>query len=301
MGYKEEYKKRDRIVSALSADGKYRIVVIKNSKAVQTAQKRHELSKSPAFFLAKLLSSASLMASLLKGEERICLTVQGNDAIKTVYAEALQVGEVRGFVQLRESFTESDKTVLDIGVLKVRKILYDKYKPIEGVVELCKGDITTDIEYYYNQSEQVASKVQLYVSFQDDIIRESCGLLVQAMPGTTKEEVVNLYNDITERINFLELCSKTTMPEEVMDEVLPFSYSIMNKSPIDFYCRCSLEGYKKVLLTLGIEELKSMKEEKNHESTCQYCNENYTLTNEDFDSMIQTLEDRKRDQEKVNA
>ena len=52
------------------------------------------------------MSAASLIASGLKGEERIQLIARGKGEVKTVYAEALQLGEVRGYLH-RENKNES--------------------------------------------------------------------------------------------------------------------------------------------------------------------------------------------------
>ena len=40
------------------------------------------------------------------------------------------------------------------------------------------------------------------------------------------------------------------------------------------------------LVTLGVNELKGMQKDKNNKLVCQYCNETYTLEDEDFKKII---------------
>ena len=59
----EHIRLRDRVVRAISKDGKFRISAIKNTKSAVEAQKRHNLSYLPAFLLARALAAASMMSS----------------------------------------------------------------------------------------------------------------------------------------------------------------------------------------------------------------------------------------------
>ena len=95
---KEFLKKRDRIISVLAKDGKFRASIIKNTFSAQTAQQKHNLRGVPSYLLARQLAAASMMAIFLKGEERVILEADGSGPIQKVFAEASQVGEVRGFV-----------------------------------------------------------------------------------------------------------------------------------------------------------------------------------------------------------
>ncbi len=171
-----QLKLRDRVVRAMTADGFFRVAGINNSTAVRTAQENHQLSPLNAVLLGRLMSAASLLSSFLSGEERVILEASGAGPLQHLYAEALQVGEVRaysanpGFMPDIEgadaNFQLSD--ALGIGLLKVTRIQYNQYEPTTGVVELYKGDISTDIAYYLRMSEQIPSAVVLDVVFDDN-------------------------------------------------------------------------------------------------------------------------------------
>ena len=91
------------------------------------------------------MTGATLMASFLKGEERIVVTADGDGQVKSVYAEALHAGEVRGYSNLNGDKSEEANSPLGDGILKVQRILYGKQEPVTGIVELRKGDVTSDM------------------------------------------------------------------------------------------------------------------------------------------------------------
>ncbi|MFW5701911.1 MAG: Hsp33 family molecular chaperone HslO, partial [Bacteroidota bacterium] len=142
---KKQYKLRDRMVRAISKNGHFRVSVVKNSNTAKTAQDSHNLPDLPALFLARACSAAMLLASFLKGEERVVIEAEGNGPISKVFAEALQVGECRGFVDFSQDKSDWNiseiSDALGVGVLKIARVLYNKPEPITGITELVKGDL----------------------------------------------------------------------------------------------------------------------------------------------------------------
>jgi len=242
------YKLRDRSVRVLSKDGHFRAVCIKNSTSARTAQVNHHLSHYQAGLLGRALSSASLLSSFLKGEERIIIELEGNGPISKVFAEALQIGEVRGYVNYDKNYNydtiESISDLIGTGVLKVSKVLYNKREPIMGIVPLIKGDVSSDITEYFSSSEQIPSIVILDVDFDETgIISQSGGLIVQAMPGFTTESLKIIYNKLMNISKLTKYFEDALTPLEVMKQVLPFNFDLISSSQVDFFCRCSKEAF----------------------------------------------------------
>lgn len=289
---KEKFRKRDRLVRAISKDGKFRVAFIKNSNLAQTAQQRHQLAPIPASFLAQLLASSSLLVSFLKGEERVAITVEAEGKIRKIFAEAIQVGEVRGYVDIDETSTKDWQRTLGKGLLRVERILYGQFKPVTGVVELGHGDVTTDLCRYLDMSEQMPSALRIDVdTATSGQIQSSIALLVQILPGAHPEELRPVDAHMQSRGKLSAIMEEST-PQQFLEHVLPFSAQITDSTPVDFFCRCSLANFKQKLLTLGIEELKDMQLQGHNELNCQFCNENYVLTASDFQSMIAELAKR---------
>ncbi len=289
------YRERDRAVRVLSKNGKFRAVGIKNTISALTAQKRHNLPYLAAFLMARTMSAASSLAMFLKGDERIVVEAEGNGPISRVLAEAIQVGEVRGFVNLAADANDRKindlSDALGLGLFKVTRYIYNSNEPVQGVIPLQGGDIASDLSYYYHQSEQIPSAVILDVTFDEEgWIKQSGGIIVQSMPGATDEDNQMLYEALIKIQSLSDYFEKGMTPLDMMREILPFEFELVKSSQIDFYCRCSKENFLGKLKTIGLEEIQDMKKVGDNELTCHYCNEKYTIEEDDFAKLIAELQ-----------
>jgi len=276
----------------MSGNGMFRIAVAKTTETTEQARIKHDLDPLLSYLLGKTLTSSILLSSFLKGEERVIVQAEGTGRVKLIFAEAMQVGEVRGFVVIDESqsMPASLSDALSTGFLKVSKILYEKQEPVTGIVELVRGDIASDLSYYFEQSEQIITAVNLGVTINDDgEIVHSGGIIVQAMPGAELSAIVEVQRSLEEMPPIEELLDSGYSPEEILRQAMPFPIEVVNNTPVDFFCRCSLERFMSKLLTLGKEELLSMQAEGQRELVCQYCSSSYELTDEHFSKLINSL------------
>jgi len=280
---KKRWTERDRVTKCITQDGMFRAACIHNVQCVRTAQERHSLEPLRALMLARGLTSASLMASFLKGEERVTIDMSGDGLVRRVYAEALQVGEVRGFANLNATPNPEANSGLGKGLLKVQRVLYGKHEPVTGIVELRRGDVTSDLSYYLTQSEQIPSAFVLDVDFdENDAIVQSAGLLIQSMPGALPEDIFRVYDTIDYLGKLTQFVNDGYSSEDILRQIMPTPIDIIDTSPVDFFCRCSLERFKGMLLTLGYEEVAGMEKEGHTELVCQYCSNRYNLSEADF-------------------
>jgi molecular chaperone Hsp33 len=289
---KNLYRNRDRVIKALDISGNLRVAITRNSNTTRTAQEKHIIGPVQAFYLARLLTASSLMASFLKGEERMILEIDSDGFIRKVFAESLHLGEVRGFVRINESMDfsnlESREELLLNGKLKVTRILYNKSEPVTGIVSLKSGDLSSDLSHYFTQSEQIPSTVLLDADFDDEgIITHSGGVIIQALPGARPQELREAYDRLTSLGRLSALYSENTKPEEIINVIFPDGYEIIDSIRLDFFCRCSKEKFIDKLITLDYREISDMKEQKHNELVCQYCNAHYYLEDKDFDKILE--------------
>ncbi|MFH1051473.1 MAG: Hsp33 family molecular chaperone HslO [bacterium] len=288
----EKFKTRDRVVKVLSKDGKFRAAIVKNTTSARTAQKKHKLHFIPAFLMARALSAASLMSSFLKGEERIVIEVSGSGIIQYLLVEAMQVGEVRGYIRYDEDLINSKiKSLSDMlsdGTFKVVKIMYNKKEPQTSVISLQKGDIESELTKYYAQSEQIATAVLLEVEIDDvGIIMQSGGIIIQALPGTKKKEIQNISKQFSNIKSISKFFNEGLTPDKALKEILPFEFDQLSSTPVDFFCRCSKENFMSKLVTLEHKEIQEMLDSGQNELVCQYCNSKYELDEKDFDKLLE--------------
>lgn len=287
---KKMWQDRDRVVRAITQDGFFRATAIKSTNLVRTAQEMHGLEPLRAIILGRALTGAALLASFLKGEERVVVHLDGNGPISSVYAEALQLGEVRGYANLNATPDPEATSALGEGIVKVSKMLYEKFEPVTGIVEMRRGDVTTDLSHYLTQSEQIPSAFIIDVAFDEhDTVRQAAGLLVQAMPGARPEDIFKVYDLVDYLGSLSEFIDGGFTPEEILRQVLPGEIDITSQTPVDFFCRCSMDRFKGMLMTLGLDEVNAMQEERQNELVCQYCSKRYHLTDADFEELRSKL------------
>lgn len=294
---KKLFTQRDRVVKAITEDGLFRLAAVRNTKCAQTAQEKHKLSPLAAVLLGRAMAGASLLSSFLKNEERVNLDFSGNGPAGKVFAEALELGEVRGYVQNPQcvlDFAAPNVKLTDglgIGLLRVQKILYNHYEPVTGVVELHASDITTDIAYYLTQSEQIPTAVLLDVSIDSEgKVEQSGGLMVQAMPGASDTAIEEMHKSIVKVQHLTEMLSSGYTPQEMLKIVSTQSLKEIADTPVDFFCRCSIDRFKAALSALGEEQVLDMQASEQRELVCRYCNKHYYLSDTDFSEILNGLQ-----------
>ncbi|MDZ7681389.1 MAG: Hsp33 family molecular chaperone HslO [Fodinibius sp.] len=78
---KEEFIQKDRLVKGISEDGHLKISVVKTTDVVKAAKQKHDLSLLNTVLLGRALTGTMLMASELKGEERIKMRIEGKGPV----------------------------------------------------------------------------------------------------------------------------------------------------------------------------------------------------------------------------
>ncbi len=290
----DKFKKRDRAHRLMSVDGKFRAAFIKNTDTAQIAALRHNLNGAASVCLAKALGAASLLSMFLKGEERIIVEVLSDTALPRIYAEAIQVGEARGFVERTPDFKDNAHIDLYSGFLRVSRILYNKSEPLTGIVPLNVGDISSDLAYYLHQSEQIPSTVFIESETGNDgIISKSGGIIVQAMPGATFNDILEIEKEIVSTDDLLAKIIEGASDTENIKKVLPFDFSLLKSTPVDFYCRCSKDSFISKLITLGKKEISEMQQSGQNELVCRYCNERYYLDDNDYTNILTIINSKR--------
>jgi molecular chaperone Hsp33 len=286
---KRKYTTRDRFIRVLSKSGAFRAVIVRNTTTAQIAQANHNLDAMSAYFLAKTMTASTIISAFLKGEERVVVDITGDGIIEKCYAESAQVGECRGFVRKTNDNAKQFSDMSDIfgnGQMRVSRVLYNQIEPITGIIPLIKGDVSSDVAYYFHQSEQIPSAVVLDAALdKDDVITCSGGLLVQSMPGALENDI----QSVAEAVSAINICSaldENPSLEDVLHKALPFDFDVIKTKPVDFYCRCNINNFKHQLLLLGADELQSMRASGHNELVCQFCGKRYYLSEQDFDDMI---------------
>ena len=289
---KEEFLRKDRIVKGLTGDGHISIAVVKSTDVVKEAKRRHNLSLANTILLGRSLTGGMLMASNLKGEERINLRLEGNGPIGQIAVEATSNGEIRGYSMNPEAELDYEAISnigdgLGLGVLSFSKILYNEAQPITGTVELKQGDVNTDLAHYLMQSEQVPSAISVDVGIDEDgEVTEAGGLLIQAMPGAEDDVRDTLEDNVRNMLPLPVRLEQGEYVDEIMHSVMhPHPVKEMDRYPVHFFCRCNRDRFKNALAMVNLEDLKEM-EDEGQELVCHFCSEKYRVSREEIQEII---------------
>ncbi|MCC5940919.1 MAG: Hsp33 family molecular chaperone HslO [Balneolaceae bacterium] len=293
---KKEFKFKDRLIKGIEKDGRFKISVVKTTEVVQTARENHGLSLLNTVLLGRTLTAAMLLASELKGEERITMRFEGNGPVGLIQAEANRVGEIRGFVQnpTAELDYESGETEIGkgigLGLLTISKTLYNEAEPRTSTIEIARGDILSDVAHFLVQSEQVPSAVLLDVSLKDNgDVGHAGGILIQRMPGADD----SIMETLEKTVKKLPPVSELLADEMYIDTIMqlagsPYTIKELTRQPVHFFCRCSPERFKNALALLSYDDLKEMQGE-NQEMVCHYCGKRTTVTEKEMRKILESV------------
>lgn len=289
---KEEFLNKDRIIKGISTDGFFKISVVKTTDVVREAKRRHNLSLLTTVILGRALTGSMLMASELKGEERVQLRIEGDGPIGVLKAEANNAGEIRGFVEnpqaeLDYSNNENIGDGLGDGTLSFSKILYNEARPRTGIVHLVSGNISDDLVHYLLQSDQIPSALTLDVQIdKSGEVLEAGGILIQAMPGAPEDKILQLEENLTALSKVgLYFNDDKYIDELMIDSMKPYKVKELERYPVHFFCRCSKDRFKDALAMISLEELQDFSH-KGQELVCHYCNEHYYITKDEIEEIV---------------
>jgi molecular chaperone Hsp33 len=276
----------DHLIRVLTLDGAIRVSVAATTALVEEVRRRQQTDLTATVAVGRLATAAALMGSLLKGRQRIGLTVEGNGPLQRLHAEADAHGHVRATLKVaiaglppRDGRFDVAGAVGRAGFLHVVKDLGMK-EPYRGMVQLVSSEIAEDLAYYFTTSEQTPSSVALGVELgQLGDVAAAGGFLVQLMPDADDSLAERLAERLGNWPPTTTLLRQGLSPEAIIARLLQgFPYQTLETTPASFVCHCSQEQTLGLLRTLGVDELDLLIAENGEARvTCEYCKETYTV------------------------
>ena len=289
-----EYK--DYIVRATAADHQLRAFAVTSKDIVEKAREKHNTSPVATAAIGRLLTAASMMGSMMKGEKDVLtLQIECGGPIGGITVTADSNADVKGYVNNPNVILPPNaQGKLDVsgalgpGFLNVIKDIGLR-EPYNGQTHLVSGEIAEDLTYYFATSEQVPSSVGLGVLMdKDNHVRQAGGFIIQVMPDTDDEVIDKLEARLGEVHSVTEMLDKGMTPEDILNYVLEgMDVEILETVPTQYKCDCSFERVSKVIASLGKKELQEMIDDgKPVEVNCQFCGSHYKFDTEQLKEFI---------------
>jgi molecular chaperone Hsp33 len=251
--------------------------------------------------LGEFLAAVGLLSSTLKFEGMIILQARGEGAISTIMAECNHHNNVRGIVRLNEGVELTEQlaqtgSMLDLlgkGVLfitiepKRTENFTGKLERYQGIVPLEKETLAGCLEDYFQQSEQLATRLWFAADNQ-----HASGLLIQALPNQLKTNA----EENKDHWETIEALADTITPEELLNlDHEMILHRLFHEQPlrvfeprqVTFSCSCSRERSESALIALGKDEVEQLLVEKGSiDIDCQFCNQHYYFSPVDVRKLL---------------
>lgn len=282
-----------RLIRCITSDGCVIATAVDTTDIVNEAVRLHQTSPVASAALGRLLTAASIMGNALKCDNgSVTLRVNGDGPIGSVVAVSDNEGNVRGYVSNPAvDLPLNAKGKLDVGgavgsngSLYVLKDLGLK-EPYNGVIPLVSGEIAEDITAYYAESEQIPTVCALGVLVDTDLtIKAAGGYLIQLLPTADDDIITKVEKSIESIQPITTLISNGMSLEDIVKSALnQFDVELLDESRVDYKCNCSRERTKKVLSSLGADDLKRLAgEQETTHVNCHFCNKVYEFTAKDL-------------------
>lgn len=231
--------------------------------------------------LGEALALVSLLAATVKLTGSLILQAQGAGPIRTLVAQATSARTLRGVARW------AGKVPLDGGLRGrfgegrlVLTIERGTGEPYQGIVPLVGANLAEAVERYFNDSEQLPTR--LWVSARGE---RAAGLLLQRLPVDGRIGAPGWEDsDDWRRVGLLaDTLSAQELEGLPCEDLLRRLFHedrirLFDSEPLAFRCGCSRTRIEDMLRTLGETETMSIVAEQGAvEVTCEFCNRRYRL------------------------
>lgn len=269
---------------------------------VDSILKRHDYPLWAAELLGEALCLAVMTAATVKVDGRIMVQAEGDGPIKLLVAEARTDGDLRGYVRLNdekwakleEDFKGNKPSIPDLvgqGVMGLI-IIQDQENttPYQGIVPIEGETLAECAQHYFNQSEQVPTRVHLAV----DQIPEEGGTIRWRAGGMIIQQIANddaredTQNDWDTARAYFDTISNEELVSESLDSAgllyrLFHEEGVRLEMPMRLLdkCPCSEQRLVKSLSAMPEAEILDLAEGDGElVADCQFCGRIYRIATE---------------------
>jgi len=242
----------------------------------QTARQRYDYPAAVGQQLGQGLAASALLSATIKYQGSLIMQTQSNGPINLLVAQCSHDRHLRGLARWQEEKAAFGKGHMTITIDKTAEERY------QGITELADNSLAHTIENYFQQSEQIQTRIWLAANEE-----QAVGMLLQHLPGK------DIDPDLWERIAQLgQTITDTELLNLPTEEILRRLFHeedvrLFDPEPISFRCQCSREKVATMLRSLGRDEAHSIIEEEGKiEVGCEFCNQQYTFDAVDAEQLF---------------
>jgi len=242
--------------------------------------------------LGEAVGAVLLLAATLKFDGLLTLQLQGKGLVNLLVAQCTHDFRVRGMARHEPVGEGADfRTLAGEGQIVVTVEATDRASSYQGVVPISGNSLAESLEAYFEQSEQLPTRVLLAAS-----AGVVSGMLVQRIPGAggtqTQLDEAALESAWQKADDAMSSLVRGQLLEDDVEQRLVDMFGVdevrvFSGHDVKFECRCSRERVANVLRSLGVDEVRSViAEQGTCTVTCEFCQKPYKFDAIDVEQLF---------------
>lgn len=243
----------------------------------------HDYPPPVRALLGETLAASALLSGSIKAHDSLIVQVQASGPVHLVVAQCTSQRSLRGLARWTGAVEPGGlQTVCGTGTLAITIDPGRGQERYQGLVALSGESVAQAIETYFEQSEQLPTRLWLACDGE-----RAAGLLVQSLPGQRADP---------DAWNRIQLLAATVRPGELLDSSLDElrrtlfpeeDVRVFDPQRTTYHCTCARETIGTVLASLGRAELEEALDELGELTvTCEFCNRRYVFDRVDVEAVL---------------
>jgi molecular chaperone Hsp33 len=279
----------------LLENNKIRATILGTTEMVNQVRANYKLNMVEAVTLGEAYIANALLASTVKENDRVQLSIECGGPCGGVYTEAWASGGVRGYLKnnyfgVEQTFPVDTDPIYGPGFLTVSKILEGSKSPFKGQIMLQHGNLSKDLRNYFLISEQTKSLFVLDFDVdEENRIIGAGGIFFQLLPGEDEED--GFFEEFEKKVNNLPSLAKAISsgmnPKDFIIQNFD-DVKLLSSTLVGFSCPCDKRTFANHLKALPAQDKKDIKQNGPFplELTCLNCNSNYEFGKAELDDLL---------------
>jgi molecular chaperone Hsp33 len=291
----------DNIAAAFQIEGwPVRGRLVRLGTTIDAILSAHAYPEPVAALLGEACALAALIGSALKFDGRLIVQAQGDGPVRYVVADYDTQGHLRGYCRFDEAEVAAAsegfarpgaKTLLGEGVFVMTLDRGPDFERTQGITPIEGESLSLAAEHYFQQSEQIPTKVRLAVgavTTDAGTAWRAGGAMIQVIAADdARGETLETWDRSRALFQTLgddELVDPTISPETLLFRLFhEDGVRLEDPRALQAVCRCSKDRIGAVLASFGPEERADMVEPDGKiRVTCEYCATIYELQPEEI-------------------